>query len=322
MKQKNNNTFGSTYKHIRQARKLSQHSVTKEKISRSSLSKFEHNKQTIYLDNFLSLLDELELSFGEFMFIDNNYQLTYADKLKDKFYQSHFTGNIPKYRELHKEIKNHLKESYDWYLEVMQHYLDFLIRLETDATGQQAEKLEAFVVEIWENMKSFEKWFINDIRLLNVLIYYLPSKTADQAIQMLIERAMHYEEADVLKSMIPSLYLNSSLVYIKNGMYHNASTYTDKALETIQKNHRYDFYITALIRKGTSTKEFIWIHKGLQLALDLNDHQLHECLNIEVINNVPMYFTKYPEDLENIEWSSENSEEHAYKFNGYYWFPL
>lgn len=315
-------TYGSTYKYIRQARKLSQHNVTKESISRSSLSKFEHNKQTIYLDNFLSLLDELDLSVSEFMFINNNYQLEYGDQLKEEFYGNHFTGNTESYGELVQEIEKYLEHDYDWYLEMMKHYLNLIIDLDSDTTGEQLEKVRKLVEDIWNLINSRDEWFMNDIKLLNVIIYYLPNKLADNAIQKLLKRAQDYIEADQMHILLPSLQLNASLVYIKNGMYEKATQCAHEALESAQLNHRYDIYVAALVRKGTSLKDFGMIHNGLQIASDIRDHKLYEFLNIEVIKNIPMYFTKYPEDMEKMDWKSDEPEEQEYKFNGYYWFAI
>src|SRR5699024_12659392 len=92
-----------------------------------SLYKFEHNKSVIYLYKFLILLDELDLSVSEFMLINNNYQLEYGDQLKEEFYGNHFTGNTESYGELVKEIEKYLEHDYDWYLEMMKHYLNLII---------------------------------------------------------------------------------------------------------------------------------------------------------------------------------------------------
>lgn len=321
-------TFGSTYKWIRKARNLSQLNVTKENISRSSLSKFEHNKQTIYLNNFLSLLSELKLSVSEFLFINNDYQFHPADQLKARFYKIHFTGNVNSYEDLSQNIEEFLDREDDWYLEMMKRYIDILIRIERDTTGEQTCRIEALALEIWTEIDQFDEWFINDIRMLNVIIYYLPRKQADETIERIPECLKNYEEVDALNVFKPSFQLNASLVYIKYGMLEKASRLADSALDSVKFNHRYDIYVVGLIRKGAALKDFELIHKGLRLVRELGDAELSQLMNIEVIKNIPMHFTKYPEDMDKMSWDTNESyekdetDEPTYRFNGYYWFSL
>ena len=314
--------YGSTYKFIRQAKKISQLKVTKETMSRSALSKFEHNKQTIYLDNFLNLVEELQLSVPEFLFINNDYTFMPRDQLKDKFYCAHFKGDLCSCGELSKEIDHYLKSNPDWYLEKKKEYIDILINLENDTRGEQFKKVESLAFEIWKRIDKNDEWFMNDLQLLNIIIYYLPKNIRQRTLTRMLARLEDYKELDRTEVVLSSFQLNISLIYIQEGQLDKAAKIADPALKSAHNNRRYDIYIVGLIRKGIATKNFLLIHEGIQLAYQLKDQRLLHLLNIEIINNLPSYFTKHPEDIKKIQWQKEHSELLSFNINGYYWFAL
>ena len=73
-------TNGQTFKEIRKSRKISQKEITKNTISRATISKFENDKIVLSTNNFIFLLDSIDISIEEFNYIKNNY--TYDKKEK------------------------------------------------------------------------------------------------------------------------------------------------------------------------------------------------------------------------------------------------
>jgi len=315
-------TYGSTYKQIRQGKKLSQETVTKDKISRSSLSKFEHNKQTIYLDNFLNLLDEVNLEINEFMYIDNNYQHKTKNTLKNKFYSTYPTADKDTYKKLNKDIETFLDKNDDWYLKMIKKYIDIISNDDDDTIAQQDRKMEKLATDIWEELQKTTHWFKNDLQLLNVILYYLPASIYEEAIERLLKRLKTYTDSNTTNVLLPSFQLNASLAYIEHGELNKAQELTDLALQTVKENCRYDIYVVGLVRKGTITKNFDMVYKGLKIAETLDDLKLTQLMNIEVVKNIPAYFSKCEIALEDINWENGETREAIYNFSSFYWFPI
>lgn len=328
MLEQESKSFGGTYKYIRRAKNFSQEKVTGDYISRSSLSKFEHDKQTIYLNNFLKLLQELELSVAEFLFINNDYKLDVADHLRDCFYRTHFTGDVPYFKKLSRRIGEFLEVEEDWGLRLMKGYLDVMVNRSADTTGEQMRQLEALAQEAWEEIGNYDEWFVNDLRLLNVFMYYLPREIVSWVIERMEKRIGDYREAFVMKNAIPGFCLNASSVYIKHGMLDEAAELAEQALRAVHRHRRYDYHVVGLVRKGTALKDFDLINEAFQIADVMGDAELAQQMSVEVIMHLPKYYSEYPADLANLSIRRNHMGKGqavgapAYHLNGHYWFPI
>jgi len=69
------NNLGEVFKRVRKSRNLTQESVARGVISKSTLSGFENNKHDITLSNFYKIVRNTNISFQEFEYMVNDYEL-------------------------------------------------------------------------------------------------------------------------------------------------------------------------------------------------------------------------------------------------------
>lgn len=66
--------IGTVYKTIRKAKGITQQEICGDWISRSNLSKFESNQSVPSYETMEFLLNQIDMSFGEFEYICNYYK--------------------------------------------------------------------------------------------------------------------------------------------------------------------------------------------------------------------------------------------------------
>ena len=86
--------FGKAFRKIRKDRNMSQEDARKDIIPRSTLSDFERGKIDIKLSSFYFLIRNLNVSFQEFWYIVNNYDLTDFEKIWGEATTLYYDGKL------------------------------------------------------------------------------------------------------------------------------------------------------------------------------------------------------------------------------------
>ena len=96
--------IGSVYKYIRKSKGITQNEVCGDYITHSNLSKFENNHSTPRYDTMELLLRQIDMSFDEFHYICQHYQMDSRKKLFSEYYQVISSPNL---EEMKREVSDY-----------------------------------------------------------------------------------------------------------------------------------------------------------------------------------------------------------------------
>lgn len=159
------NTYGDTFKHLREAKGISLTEASKNIVSKSFLSRFERGKSNIVFDKLYFLLLNINVSVDEFVYLDNHinqrYQPFHYDDTKDYVDEQSVDSSI-KLRDYYYQQWQTNHEQY--------YYVNFL---KEKATLEKHQLSELTLVEkhfLYDYLFSKETWTHYEIRLYMSII--------------------------------------------------------------------------------------------------------------------------------------------------------
>lgn len=219
--------YGSTLKKVRKNKGYSQNDVIGKNFAQSTYSNFEANKSDIHSISFLFLLNQLQLTAEEFRYIHNGYKFDEVSEIKQKFFRLPY-NNKSEIEKVINSIENYLKTNESLFLEELKCICEALVVLEV--SGDIAKAKEKVTI-VWERLSRYDQWYLSDIKLINVILYFFEDEVAIEFTDKLLERLKIYNDfADALRLSF-SLTLNLSMILVKNGKYTAALNKLEKMLE-------------------------------------------------------------------------------------------
>lgn len=138
--------IGSTLKIIRDSKGLSQNQFCTNILSRSFYSKVENNQSNISSDLLLSLLKNVNVTLGEFEYIQNNYTLNTDFQLIAKIKQTLYNENISELLTIIETLKNSAKQEEQFYLVISSNYIHLLTHEKIN--HQELEDVRQYLLDI------------------------------------------------------------------------------------------------------------------------------------------------------------------------------
>ena len=102
--------IGTVYKNIRKSKGITQQEVCGEWISRSNLSKFESNHSVPSYETMEFLLNQIDMSFGEFEYICNHYKPQTRQMIINQMSNHLSTSDSTELIKIAQLCKEHLKK--------------------------------------------------------------------------------------------------------------------------------------------------------------------------------------------------------------------
>ena len=185
-------------------------------VQQGTYSRIEQDQLQISAVLLVELVERLNISLNEFLYIHRGYQATEREKILKDYREIELT--LPKELKAKMEvIKSYLKKQPDDGVEMLLgSYQAMLILTEKD----DLEAVRAIVENIWGNIQKLDHWYIEDIELLNSIIVLFPLDTALQITTTAIKRLDAYDdyERDVTHLKL-YFHLNLTLLYLENEEY-------------------------------------------------------------------------------------------------------
>ncbi|MGH2065020.1 helix-turn-helix domain-containing protein [Aerococcus urinaeequi] len=289
--------FGKTIKMIRTSKKMTQETLAGGINSRSALSKFEKGQKTVYLDTFLAYLYKLDISFDEFIFIHNNYINSNEDQLYTELLQ-HFAVNqttIPD--ELKRKIDLYSNtQNENPYINIFAQYYNQIIASDKDKQNFFFKKRQ-LAEKLWLVVRELDQWYIREIKLLILIIAYLPTTKVNYITNQLLHRLKDYQSHPLYNNLFITFNLNLSLKLIRNGDLEEAKKVIEKAQKVIPYTRRADYEAINKIRYGVSSFNKDQIYEGLVILTQLGNECLLSGVTIEIIHSYPEYYFQNRQDL-------------------------
>lgn len=276
--------LGNVLKQIRIDRGISQTFLIEEIMSQSSYSKFENGLIDISFQNYLLIAERLGIQSEELLFISQGYKRTKVQILIDRFFKlSHNNGK--EIRLLKKDIDLYLSEEKNLLLEELTIICECLIIVDNNG---DVNLLMDKIRPIWEKLSKSDEWYLSDLKILNLILYFFPLETAMELTRKAIKRLNSFEGYGDSKQLKNSLILNLSLLLIKDGNIMKAS----EILTFLLKEKRHLSYATLSVcymrlaicfNRINNSKYIEYYDNSLQILSIYEDFQLQDALRKEFI---------------------------------------
>lgn len=238
--------IGSTLKKIRANKGYTQKQISDDTMARSTYTKFETGAISPTLSKYLAILDHMDMSHEEFIYISNEYQLGEKETVKALFKQLERHVDEQVVDEIIEKGEQLLQGRYDQLtLDMVNACRGYKVLL----AERDLAKAQDFAQKVWERLEQVDKSYLSELHLLNSILYLFNSETAafltDQAIACLDQ----YAECEEVKTLKISFLLHLTNVLLLDKKYEQALSYVEQ-MEAACDNAKYPLmWATALIRK-------------------------------------------------------------------------
>lgn len=276
--------YGEVIKEIRIGKGYTQKYVANGLITQGAYSKIENKNIELTMSSMHNILDQLEVSFDEFIYIQNGYKHSDRDELVKRFFHtpSNHEENI---KELYKTFKDFLKSSNnDKLIHNISIVLYALIILSDTSDFEQAK---ALVAPVWEDLSNRGQLFISDLYLLNSILFLFPLSTALEIKKFAFRHITLYENFRNVKQLQINISLNIVLMLIKNNNYLEALEDLVNIIEICKQENMFIHLAISYVRKGICLNHLgqpgkEWIIKGRKILDVLEQFQVVEALEKEI----------------------------------------
>lgn len=227
--------FGKDFKSIRKNRTYSQMKVTNDIISQSTYSKFEAGIRDIDASIYIQLLYRLNIDVDEFDYVRNGYSYGRKQDIIHKLFSMDYNhmGNLNILKE---QVVDFLEEQYDEDIKQIYLICEAFIQLYDTKNMEVAKNI---VRPIWENISKYEQWYLNDIRVINAILFLFPVDIAIEFTKTVLVRLDAYNDFRDAERLKIAFNINMSLLLIKNKDYANALTIIVDSLQYNKKKMNY-----------------------------------------------------------------------------------
>ncbi|GGC97282.1 helix-turn-helix domain-containing protein [Enterococcus wangshanyuanii] len=242
--------YGQTIKTIRKSRGLSQAALCTGIMSRSNLSRFEHQLYIPSFDKVLQLLERLTVTLDEFIYIDRGFLPSRYDYFYKKLIRAENYRQKEALVEVAKQIAENKEESSQFYELFL---LAQLTLLENELPAVLTKKeISAFMRPV---LFEIENWLFYDFRRLNNFIQLFELEEAIFLYDRALAEFAKYEGLPKENNIKIHLSLNVGQLLLEHQQVEKAEIYFKQAKQYArQQNKLYqellsDLFIEKVIRK-------------------------------------------------------------------------
>lgn len=286
-------TVGETIKEIRTSKNLKMESLCSETLSLSTIKRIENDTINTSFINLENILLKLNISFDEFTYIRNNYNLSTKKQLIFEFRElTSVSVDIEQIKKLISKYKTYLDDNSD---NEINNYLKFLKALLVINQTTKLGEATPLVESIWVSLENLDNWYWNDIQILSNIFFIFPMNEAESIVELLLERIKKYDTFNNSDRLYIALMLNYIQVLLLNNNFKKAYQLVDKAILYAKDKKLYLHWANAIAKKGiiekklgypnadtyiTEAKHILNVIQEPKYIEDLNRDIKHFCMNI------------------------------------------
>ncbi|MEK4626801.1 helix-turn-helix transcriptional regulator [Solibacillus sp. FSL R7-0682] len=241
------NSIGETLKEIRLAKGITQTYISKEaEITQSNYSKYEKGNIDMGSEAFLRILETMDVQLQEFMYIQNDHQLSKKEAILLNFFKLPF-HNLSALSELQNKCIKYLEQSNSVLIQDILILIEALkiIYIENDlAKGRQ------IVAPIWNRLCKNDELFVYDIYFLNAILYIFSLEEVLNIKHYLLRAYKKYQDFPNTLAIFVNLHINISLLLLENKLYEESLDTLEIVEEICTKKRQYFQLSIIYIRKG------------------------------------------------------------------------
>ena len=226
------------------------------------------------------LLRQIDMSFDEFHYICQHYQMDSRKKLFSEYYQVISSPNLEEMKTLLSKCQIYLDEvQNDIPIEHAVKELTIFIEV---IENQFSDKAQALAEELWKELEKRDQWFLSDLRLLVMIIFHFPIDSLEMLRQRLVKSLNKYTDYRPIQSIHYSILANMTRMYLEANKKDDCLCLIQECLDLSKKMKRYDLLGVAQVRLGIVNKDHAMINKGLSLLESTDESRLLREMKREV----------------------------------------
>lgn len=239
-------SYGKTLKKIRKSLDVSQAEISKGIMSQSNYSKAENGVIDISFSKMIHLLNYLDMTVDEFIYIHNGYEKQFGKQLKyvNKLDPGNKQKIIENINEL-KAIKNLSQREKE--LKVILESLLFVLNNDYDSAKKK-------VVQVWERLEKHDTWYLYDIKIINNLFFLFSLDSAESIKSLALNRLSIYKDFRNINQTSANLKINFLLLLIENKKYSRALKEVEELILFCIDKKLYTHLGACYVRKGILLK--------------------------------------------------------------------
>lgn len=274
--------FGKVYKEIRESKGLSQAAVCGDMISRTTLAKFESGQSVPKFENMVFLLEQINMSYGEFKYICNLYSPSKRQEIFNKVYNYISSAETSELKEIRELCETHLKTNHDIPIEKILDIVTVFINVREHGFLEPTEELTQITQKIWGYLEKQDTWYERDFKFLNAILFSFPLDILPKTTDRILDNLEKYQDYIPLKDSKYAILTNLASIFLHNGQIDNCLELTKMTLEIAKDSKRYDRLGFCQVRLGICKKDKELIDKGLTLLELTEEYQSLNNLKEEV----------------------------------------
>ncbi|WP_099222468.1 helix-turn-helix domain-containing protein [Listeria costaricensis] len=260
MKRQPKLTIGQTLKSIRENSHLTQKELYDGIMSVAHRHRIEVDEQTPSFEKLSNILSRVSISFDEFEYIKNGYQLKTANLFFSKFLTLRTTNYPEKMKLLKEEMEQYLQAEKNQFVQHLLWILEaFIYKQET----KDLEGTRKLGLRVWESLEKKDAWYFLDIFLISQIVYIFDYQTIEHIMNRLFTYLDLYHDFQNTKQIAKYVYYNYATLLKEHGEITKMIAPLKKSLEIAQNEH--DLLLMMDIKYLLA--EIDWINGEKELSL-------------------------------------------------------
>lgn len=277
---------GDAIRSIREAKGYTQKFVSDGIIRQSTYSKIERDEIEPAASKFFSLLDRIEMTVDEFLFIQNKYSYSEKGSIIRMFVSQ--TYNDPELlKDLKQKALNYLKENDDDVIQDITMICEALIILSKSPDLEESRK---YVFPVWDRLERFDQWFLTELYLVNNILYFFPTESAIYIAHRAIEQLEKYRGFRASNRLRFNFQFNLIYLLLRDKEYSTALSLLEDLISEAKELKYHELLAICYSRKGialinTGEKEGkLFMEKGLHMLEIIEEKELLKKAEEEIQN--------------------------------------
>ncbi|ECJ9747898.1 helix-turn-helix domain-containing protein [Listeria monocytogenes] len=239
---------GMTIKEIRVSKNIKQEEIYSGLISRNVLWQIENDKIRTNYEILKEILNRLNVSFSEFLYIQNNFKSTPIQELESR-YNAIYTS-------IELDVLINLKKDMEAYLEFhpsnplltdLVKCLSAIIAIEQEDNFAKATEI---VTPIWDRISKQNDWYWEDIQIMSHIFYMFEQETALNICKELFSKLNNYRNFHNADRLEISTLLNISTMLLDKGQLKESEQYLNNCITLAEEKKYFIQWAYALGTKG------------------------------------------------------------------------
>lgn len=263
--------LGNTIRQIREDKMITMTDLTTGIMSISQLSKFERGETRISSEKFIQLLERLDVTMDEFLYLDEDNEFYSTEVLIDHLKKAYLEEDINKLLHYRKLQLTKGKKLNATMISVLAKNLSSNIQLDDQE-----------IIALCDYLFTVKTWGRHEIILFGNTITALPFETIKIYIQELIRKDIQFYKIKSNKKLLVSTLINISIILLEQDSYIEVKQLLEKIKVIIDQDeyfllemNSYKFVNGLLLYKTGNKTE-----GSFDIEMSIKTFQFLECENL------------------------------------------